>query len=98
MCLCTAPGRLDPRCAGFSAVRETCQELQRDVRHSTAAHPVAHSPPLQAVLSSGRGPLSAPNPMCTVPSCTVLQQPVVATIRVEGGAGQAQQELQVGGC
>lgn len=43
---------------------------------------------MQAVLSSGFGPLSQPTPMCTVPSCTVVTQPVVATLRIEGSGGQ----------
>ncbi len=56
-----------------------------------------HTLLLQAVLSSGRGALSRPTPACTVPSCTVLQQPLVATIKIEDGAGQAQPQLQVSG-
>lgn len=52
--------------------------------------------PPQAVLSSGFGPMSQPPHMCVVPSCTVITQPVVARVRIEGGEGQqaARQDLQ----
>lgn len=44
--------------------------------------------PAQAVLSSGFGPMSATIPMCSASSCTVLRQPVVATVEIEPGSRQ----------
>ncbi|KAL4434367.1 hypothetical protein ABPG75_000808 [Micractinium tetrahymenae] len=57
-------------------------------------------PGAEAVLSSGAGPLSKPPHLCTTPSCTVLDQPVVATMRIESGEGQpaARQDLQFESC